>query len=213
MKVIAFNSSPRKNWNTSMILKKALEGAESNGAETKLIHLSDLNFRGCQSCFACKKRDGLNYGRCAISDDLTPLLDEVGESSGVLFGSPIYFGDVPGSMRNLYERILFPRHEYTKKPLLKSRTVKNAHFYTMNVNETVMKRWLFSRLEETQTMFSNILGPSESLYVTDTLQWDDYSKYVSDGLDEAEKNESRLHRFPKDLEAAYEIGRRIANLS
>ena len=47
MKVIAFNGSPRKKWNTSTLLQKALEGSSSQGAETELIHLYDLNFNGC----------------------------------------------------------------------------------------------------------------------------------------------------------------------
>ena len=51
MKVIAFNGSPRKEWNTAKLLEKALEGADSQGAETELIHLYDLNFKGCISCF------------------------------------------------------------------------------------------------------------------------------------------------------------------
>jgi hypothetical protein len=38
MKVIAFNGSPRKKWNTATLLEKALEGAASQGAETELIH-------------------------------------------------------------------------------------------------------------------------------------------------------------------------------
>jgi len=37
--VIAFNGSPRKNWNTATLLQKALEGASSEGAETELVHL------------------------------------------------------------------------------------------------------------------------------------------------------------------------------
>ena len=49
MKVIAINGSPRKKWNTATMLEKALEGATSEGAETELIHLYDLNFKGCTS--------------------------------------------------------------------------------------------------------------------------------------------------------------------
>ena len=64
MNVIAFNGSPRKKWNTATLLKKALEGAASQGAETELIHLYDLAFKGCISCFACKTKGGKNYGRC-----------------------------------------------------------------------------------------------------------------------------------------------------
>ena len=71
MKVIAINGSPRKNWNTATMLEKALEGTASEGAETELIHLYDLNFKGCTSCFACKLKDGKSYGKCAMKDELT----------------------------------------------------------------------------------------------------------------------------------------------
>ena len=37
--VIAINGSPRKNWNTAMLLEEALKGAASKGADTELIHL------------------------------------------------------------------------------------------------------------------------------------------------------------------------------
>jgi multimeric flavodoxin WrbA len=33
MKAIAFNGSPRKNWNTVTLLEKAFEGAATQGAE------------------------------------------------------------------------------------------------------------------------------------------------------------------------------------
>jgi multimeric flavodoxin WrbA len=77
MKVIAFNGSPRKKWNTATLLEKAMEGASSQGAETKLIHLYDLNYKGCISCFSCKMKNGKNYGRCAVKDDLTSIFEEV----------------------------------------------------------------------------------------------------------------------------------------
>lgn len=34
-----FNGSPRKEWNTATLLKKSLERAESEGAETELINI------------------------------------------------------------------------------------------------------------------------------------------------------------------------------
>lgn len=58
MKIIALNGSPRKKWNTATLLQKALEGAVSQGAITELIHLYDLNYKGCISCFACKTLGG-----------------------------------------------------------------------------------------------------------------------------------------------------------
>jgi multimeric flavodoxin WrbA len=65
MKVLALNGSPRKNWNTSIVLNHALEGAAFKGAETELINLYDYNYQGCISCFACKLKGGKSYGKCA----------------------------------------------------------------------------------------------------------------------------------------------------
>ena len=38
---------------SATLLKKTLEGATSQGAETELIHLYELDYKGCRSCFAC----------------------------------------------------------------------------------------------------------------------------------------------------------------
>ena len=84
MNVIAFNGSPRKKWNTATLLEKALEGASSKGAETELIHLYDLNYKGCKSCFACKTKGGKSYGRCAVKDDLTPVFKRVEEADAFI---------------------------------------------------------------------------------------------------------------------------------
>ena len=53
-------------------------------------------------------------------------------------------------------------------------------------------------------------GEIEHLYVYETYQFRDYSKYVSDAFDEKERKEIRKNQFPKDLESAFELGRKIA---
>ena len=56
MKIIAVNGSPRKNWNTDTLLRNVLDGAASAGAETEMVCLYDLNFKGCRSCICREKR-------------------------------------------------------------------------------------------------------------------------------------------------------------
>ncbi len=58
MRLLTVNGSPRKNWNTDTLLKHAVDGATSQGAETETVHLYDLEYKGCKSCFACKKKGG-----------------------------------------------------------------------------------------------------------------------------------------------------------
>ena len=92
MKVMAINSSSRKKWNTAMLLEHALEAATAKGAETELVHLYDLDYKGCTSCSACKLKGGNSYGKCAMKDGLTPLLEKLATADAFIIGSPVYFG-------------------------------------------------------------------------------------------------------------------------
>jgi multimeric flavodoxin WrbA len=115
MKALAINGSPRKTWNTATLLKKALEGAASQGAETELIHLYDLNFKGCTSCFACKLKGGKSYGHCGFKDELSPILDKIPQIDVLILGSPIYFGAITGELKSFLERLIFPYYVYVHR--------------------------------------------------------------------------------------------------
>ena len=107
MTVIGINGSPRRNWNTATLLTRALEGATSQGADTRLVCLYDLVFTGCKSCFACKLIDGPHNGRCALKDDLSPVLKQIeDEAEALILATPIYFGTQSGEMRSFMERLL-----------------------------------------------------------------------------------------------------------
>ncbi len=58
MKAIVLNGSPRKNWNTAMMLKEAQKGAESVGAEVEYIDLFDLTYTGCRNPFRSRAGEG-----------------------------------------------------------------------------------------------------------------------------------------------------------
>ncbi len=116
MKIAAFNGSPRKNWNTATLLNKALEGAASQGAETELIHLYDLKYKGCISCFACKTKDGSSYGKCPVQDDLAPVFKKIEEADAIILGSPLYLGRVTGEMASFLDRLLFQYSVYSNPP-------------------------------------------------------------------------------------------------
>lgn len=111
-KVVAINGSPRKNGNTVILLQRALEGAASTGAETTLVNLCDLNYRGCISCFSCKRKDNSLHGRCAMRDGLSPVLDQVVGSDVLFLGTPIYVNNITGAMQSFLERLVFMNLSY-----------------------------------------------------------------------------------------------------
>jgi multimeric flavodoxin WrbA len=212
VKLIAINGGPRKKWNTAILLNNVLEGAASKGAETELIHLYDLNFKGCISCFSCKLKGGKSYGRCAVKDDLAPVLDRIESVDALVLGSPIYLGEVTGAMRSFLERLVFQYLVYDKQhSSLFKRRIKTGLIYTMNVNEDQMRQIGYKERFDFYEMFmQRTLGEAESLIVTDTYQFDDYSKYVSSSFDGEAKKKRHEEEFPKDCKKAFDMGVRFA---
>ena len=210
MKVLAINGSPRTKCNTATLLNNALEGAASQGAETELVHLYKLDFKGCISCFACKLKNGESYGRCAVEDELTPVLKKAGETDALVLGSPIYYGGVTGEMRSFMERLLFPYSVYdANRSTLFNRRIKTGLIYTMNVREAQMKQIGYDRsLGLAEMVMARIFG--KSLFVYDTYQFDDYSKYETTVFDVEAKAKRRKEEFPKDCQKAFEMGVRVA---
>ena len=210
-KIIAINGSPRKKWNTAMLLENALEGAKSQGAETELVNLYDLNFKGCKSCFSCKTKGSKSYGRCAVKDELTPVLEKIEAAYAVIFGSPIYFGNVTGEMRSFIERLLFPYFTYTMPPQsLFPRKIKSGFIYTMNITEEQTGEYSYNYVFGTNKQYFELLfGHCESLFSYDTYQFKDYSKVVADRFDAEHKAKRREEVFPEDCQKAFEMGARF----
>lgn len=212
MKVMAFNGSPRKKWNTATLLEKALEGAASQGAETRLVHLYELDFKGCISCFACKKKDGKSYVACAVRDDLAPVYAWIREADAIILGSPVYLGDVTGEMRSFMERLLFPCISYSSRlQSLFPKNIRTAWIYTMNVPGELARQFGYDQLfARNESLLQRIFGHSTSLMSYDTYQFEDYSKMIADRFDVDHKEKIRREVFPQDCQRAYELGVSLA---
>ena len=212
MKVIAINGSPRKGWNTDTLLKKALDGAASAGAETEMAYLYDLKFRGCVSCLACKLRKEPRPNRCILRDDLTDVLDKAHEADAVVLGSPIYFSEITGEARSFLERFLFQYLNYDDytKPLSPRKRI--GLVFTMNCPESRFAEIgydkLFQRYEAWMKLY---FGSCETLLSADTLQANDYARYHLGMFDAEAKQRRRDTVFPQDCRKAYEIGARLAS--
>ena len=50
IKALFVNGGPRKKNNTAQMLESAMKGALDAGAEVEMVHLYDLDFKGCKRC-------------------------------------------------------------------------------------------------------------------------------------------------------------------
>lgn len=211
MKVIAINGSPRPNKNTVQLLNQALMSAQAAGAETKIISLYPLQYRGCVSCFYCKRKDK-EHGTCIIKDDLTPVIEELKQADAIIWGSPIYFYNITSALQALFERFLFSNYIYNKDvPSVLGKQIPSAFIYTMNVTEEQsFKTPLRESLKPIEAAVERILGVEPiKHYVYNTLQFDDYSKFESSIFSESDKKSYHEATFEKSLNEAYQIGQQL----
>ncbi|QGY39219.1 flavodoxin family protein [Pseudodesulfovibrio cashew] len=213
MKILAFNGSPRRGkWNTATMLENALEGARSAGAETELINLYKLDFKGCSSCFACKRKDRKETGVCVLRDDLQPVLEQVREADGLLLGTPVYYGAETSTMRAFMERLQFPYLNYENYAESHfPRKIPTGLIYTMNVNKELAESMGYPAVfERARNYLAMHFGSCELLEANYTTQYDDYAKYEANAPGE-DKAAYRAAHFEDDCRKAYELGVRLAS--
>lgn len=209
-KVIIVNGSPRKNWNTAKMCESFANGVKEADGEAEIINLYDVDFKGCRSCFACKLKNGKNYGKCAYPDGLVPILDKISSSDGLVVASPIYCYDVTGVTRCFIERLTFPFFEYKEGyPSIAPKRLKTAMIYTMNEPETLSNQMFLDMFDKTEFMITTVFEKPVRIFAYDTYQFSDYDKYVMETYDKNKKLKQKEQQFPKDLQKAFEAGKNM----
>lgn len=211
MQILAVDGSPRKKWNTSTILQNVLDGAQSAGEDVsaELIYLYEHDYKGCVECFECKRIGGSSYGKCAVKDGIQEILERAVQADVLVFGSPIYFSDITGMLRCFLERLCFSHFVYDKNySSLAPKKIPLGFIYTMNVPAVLMEEMNYpQRLAVMENFAGRIFGHTpRRLYVNNTLQFKDYSKYMAPIFSEEDKLKYREENFPKDCQKARQLG-------
>ncbi len=212
MKLYAVNGSARKKKNTATLLQSALDGAASvegyGSIETEMIHLHDYLYNGCIGCMQCKRIGGKSYGRCAVQDEMTPIMEKLSEADGIIFGSPIYFGSITGKLHSFLERFLFQTLVYDKNySSLAKKRMPTACIYTMNVTEAQMEQFGYKKsLMFMENALGRMLTPPQIYYCYNTYQVDDYAKYKIESFSVEDKERQKETQFPLDCKAAFSLG-------
>ena len=207
-KIIAVNAGPRKGWNTDTLIIEAAKGAESAGAVVERFDLFRLDkYTGCISCFGCKREK--NKGHCICRDGLTPVLDAIRESDGLIIGSPNYLSEMTASFRALYERLIFQNLTYNlETPCCNPRPIPVLLIMTSNAPDT----YFMDMMKNYQQTLNRFVGPTEILVSGDTLQLKDYSKtdWPWSLFDPASKQQRHESVFPEECKKAFGLGAALA---
>lgn len=85
MSILFINGSPNKDGNTAELAKVLLKGKEYD-----TLNLTDYRI-GC-------------YGQNFADDQLLPVIEKIKASDVIVIGSPLYWHNICGSVRNMLDR-------------------------------------------------------------------------------------------------------------
>lgn len=185
-KAVIIFAGPRKHSNTALLVEQAQRGLEEAGAETEIFRLNELNIRGCQACYYCKRDHPLE---CALKDDMAPILQALKEADALLLASPVYWGSITAQGKLWLDR-LFPCIDINLTPLLPPGK-KAAYIFTQNQPDP---DFFAANLRGVETMLQHIgFQPTGDLIACD--------------LDSGIK--PMVSERPELLEAAYRLGKNL----
>lgn len=105
MKVLAINGSPNKEGNTFHALNMVGNELRTGGIEFEILHIGHKMIHGCIGCGKCSiNKDE----KCSINtDDLNLWIQQIKEADGIIFGSPVYYSGIAGTMKSFLDRLFF----------------------------------------------------------------------------------------------------------
>ena len=103
MRVIILNGSPKAHGNTATALHEVERTLQQQGIETEIVHIGVKPVRGCIACGQCHMNA---LGKCIFDDDVcNKIIEKLDTADGLVFGSPVYYGQPNGSLLSLMQRI------------------------------------------------------------------------------------------------------------
>lgn len=181
MKALGISTSPRLKGNSDLLLRRALEGAESAGAQTEYIRLADLDIAPCNECNNCYKA-----GDCTLEDNYQPLIEKILHADLLIFATPIFFMTVCSQAKILIDRCqCFWARKYVLKLPLPESLPPHRRAMVIAVGATKGKK-MFDSVRLTMKYFLNALDitPAANLFVNNIDDLGQIQKHPT-ALDEA----------------------------
>lgn len=101
-KIVILNGSPRKSGNTSALVKKFTEGAESEGNTVTEFFLDEMDIHGCKGCFG---GHSTKECPCIQKDDMAKIYPVVKECDVIVLATPLYYWNMSGQLRTAVDRL------------------------------------------------------------------------------------------------------------
>jgi len=103
MKILLLNGSPHEKGCTYTGLIEMAGEFHKHGIETEIVQMGQKAISGCLACRGCAKTK-----RCVIKDGVVnDFLDKVEAADGIVFGTPVHFAGIAGSLKSFMDRTFY----------------------------------------------------------------------------------------------------------
>lgn len=76
-----------------------------NGIETEILHVGNMDIRGCTACGYCYKNE-----KCVFDDVVNEVAKKFEECDGLVVGSPVYYASANATLVALLHRLFYSSH-------------------------------------------------------------------------------------------------------
>ena len=141
MKILFINGSPNKEGNT-----KKLADALLSGKEYETLNLTDLKI--------------YSYGQEFDDDELSVVIDKMKKADTIVIGSPVYWHNICGSVRNVLDRFY---------GLVSESELQGRDMYFL-FQGAAPEKWMFEAGEYTMKRFAGLYGMNYKGMATDKTE-------------------------------------------
>ena len=101
-RIVILNGSPRRNGNTSALVRAFTEGAEHAGHTVTEFFLDRMNIHGCKGCFGGHSSQACP---CVQRDDMEKIYPAVKDCDVLVLATPLYYWNMSGQLRTAMDRL------------------------------------------------------------------------------------------------------------
>lgn len=102
MKVLLVNGSPHQMGCTHTALSEVAAALREEGIDTDFYWIGNKPIGGCIGCFQCTKKL-----KCVFDDKVNEFTALAAGYDGFVFGSPVYYSGMNGSLMSFMDRVFF----------------------------------------------------------------------------------------------------------
>lgn len=148
MNILFINGSPDANGNTAALAERLL-----NGREYEILNLVEYRIN--------------NYGQKLPNDQFDEVLEKIKRADVLVIGSPVYWHNICGSVRNLLDRFYGP---------VEQGSLHGKLFFLFQ--GAAPEKWMFEASEYTMSRFAGLYGLKYEGMATNQKEAEALSKKV-----------------------------------